>query len=71
MPDDIDVARARVETPGCQDRIHLNNAGASLMPRPVLETVKAHLDYEAVRGGYEAGAENADRHAAVYRSVAK
>jgi cysteine desulfurase / selenocysteine lyase len=71
VPDDIDVARARVETPGCQDRIHLNNAGASLMPRPVLETVKAHLDYEAVRGGYEAGAENADRHAAVYRSVAK
>ena len=32
----IDVCRARRETPGCQAVLHLNNAGAALMPQPVL-----------------------------------
>ncbi|MEX1184304.1 MAG: aminotransferase class V-fold PLP-dependent enzyme [Gemmatimonadota bacterium] len=35
-------------------RIHLNNAGASLMPQPVLAAVRSHLDLEAHLGGYEA-----------------
>ncbi len=35
-------------------RIHLNNAGASLMPRPVCEAVFAHLRREIMMGGYEA-----------------
>jgi len=50
----IDVARARAETPGCANVIHFNNAGASLTPRPVLDTVLGHLNLEASVGAYEA-----------------
>jgi selenocysteine lyase/cysteine desulfurase len=32
----------------------LNNAGASLMPKPVLDAVRAHLELESTIGGYEA-----------------
>jgi len=35
-------------------RIHLNNAGASLMPRPVHAAVVQHLQREVMLGGYEA-----------------
>src|SRR5207245_11350701 len=49
------LRRWRADTPGpAGGRIHLNNAGASLMPRPVLETVTSHLQLEAEIGGYEA-----------------
>jgi cysteine desulfurase/selenocysteine lyase len=67
---DEDVARLRAETPGCAHVIHLNNAGASLMPRPVLDAVVGHLHREAEIGGYEARAEAIGRLSAVYDSVA-
>lgn len=66
----MDVARLRRETPGCTHRVHLNNAGASLMPAPVLEAVRDHLDREALLGGYEAAAEAAGAVEEAYRSVA-
>jgi selenocysteine lyase/cysteine desulfurase len=50
----LDLDRLRAETPGCADRIHLNNAGAGLMPAPVVETMTEHLELEAKLGGYEA-----------------
>src|SRR3989454_1174837 len=49
-----ELARWRRETPGCRDRIHLNNAGAALMPQAVLQAVTGHLEREAAIGGYEA-----------------
>src|SRR5688572_13660219 len=57
MIDDTDplVARWRAETPGCAARVHLNNAGAGLMPAPVVEATTEHLRREAMVGGYEAG----------------
>lgn len=43
----------RADTPGCANRVHLNNAGAGLMPRPVLDAIVSHLHREASFGGYE------------------
>jgi selenocysteine lyase/cysteine desulfurase len=40
--------------------VHLNNAGASLQPAPVLDAVFAHLRREADTGGYEAALEATD-----------
>jgi cysteine desulfurase/selenocysteine lyase len=64
------VARWRADTPGCEGRIHLNNAGAALVPAGVLEAVQGHLAREAEIGGYEAADEAAERVAGVYEAVA-
>ncbi len=66
----IDVARARADTPGCGDVVHLNNAGAALPTRVVLDTVIDHLELEARVGGYMASDLVAERSSAVYTSVA-
>ena len=50
----IDLNRAWRETPGCQHVTHFNNAGAALMPQPVLTATLDHLHREAQLGGYEA-----------------
>jgi selenocysteine lyase/cysteine desulfurase len=67
----LDVERLRAETPGAAQVIHFNNAGAALMPRPVLDTLVAHLEGEAAIGGYEAYDEALARREAVYASAAR
>src|SRR6266498_3851746 len=67
----LDVDRARAETPGCRSVVHLNNAGASLPPQPVLDAVIDHLRLEASIGGYEAAAARLDRVEHAYDAVAE
>ncbi len=66
----IDIAVVRKDTPGCRRVIHLNNAGASLPPQVVLDTLVSYLEEEARVGGYELAARRAGDLAGVYRSVA-
>ncbi len=49
----LDVEQLRSNTPGTQNVIHFNNAGASLMPKSVSETIVSYLDKESNYGGYE------------------
>lgn len=43
----------RNDTPGTAKVVHLNNAGASLMPQQVFDAVTHHLRDELLLGGYE------------------
>ena len=67
----LDLARLRADTPGAHDVVHFNNAGASLMPRIVIDTVLEHVHQEAHLGGYEAASAAAERLERVYVSVAR
>ncbi|WP_338869478.1 aminotransferase class V-fold PLP-dependent enzyme [Spirosoma sp. SC4-14] len=50
----FDLATLRAETPGTQHVAHFNNAGASLMPQPIIDAITNHIALEAEMGGYEA-----------------
>jgi selenocysteine lyase/cysteine desulfurase len=63
------LARWRADTPGCAYRNHLNNAGAALMPTPVLEAIEEHLQLESEIGGYEAENARQDDIATVYDDI--
>jgi cysteine desulfurase/selenocysteine lyase len=66
----IDVDRARLETPGCAGVLHLNNAGASLQPAPVIAAVHGYLEREIAIGGYEAERDAEAELAHVYEAAA-
>ena len=61
----------RADTPGCANVIHLNNAGASLMPRPVSDAIHAHIERESNWGGYESADDIASAGRDAYDHVAK
>lgn len=65
------LPRLRAETPACAEVVHFNHAGDSPSPRPVLDVIEAHLEREALIGGYEAEAEAADRVRAIYASIGR
>lgn len=67
----LDIEQIRAEIPGVDRLIHLNNAGASLAPRAVLEAVAAHQRLETEIGAYEAAELAGARIARVYASVAR
>jgi selenocysteine lyase/cysteine desulfurase len=65
------VRRWRADTPGAERLVHLNNAGAALVPRPVSEAVEAHLRLESELGGYEAKDSQVEAIQAVYAAVGR
>ncbi|HEY2856385.1 MAG TPA: aminotransferase class V-fold PLP-dependent enzyme [Gemmatimonadaceae bacterium] len=67
MPDQLTQWRA--DTPGCAHRNHLNNAGAGLMPRPVVEAIRNHISLESEIGGYEAESARQSAIDAVYDDI--
>lgn len=67
----IDIIKARGDTLSCENLIHFNNAGASLMPKCVADAVIDHLRLEERIGGYEAAAKNQDKIDRVYSAVAE
>jgi len=66
----VNIRHLRAETPGCEQRIHLNNAGSALMPEPVIRTLQDHISLESRIGGYEAADARQDAVQAAYQSVA-
>ena len=55
----FDINRARRDTRACEDIIHFNNAGSSLMPAPVADALAEFLRKEEYNGGYETAAQEA------------
>jgi selenocysteine lyase/cysteine desulfurase len=65
-----EIQHFRNETVGCKNVIHLNNAGAGLMPDIVTQAQLDHIQLEAEIGGYEASALRADAVAGFYEQAA-
>lgn len=68
---DNEIMQLREDTPGCNRRIHFNNAGTGLALAPVLAAVKNHLDLEADIGGYEAKDAALDAYQTFYDAIAE
>ncbi len=66
----FDILKARSDTPGCEQVLHLNNAGAALMPQVVVDAVSSYMQLETNRGGYEAAAFAEDIIAGFYAAAA-
>jgi cysteine desulfurase/selenocysteine lyase len=67
----IDIDRIRADTPGVARLVYFDNAGAALMPIPVVEAMKRHIDLETEIGGYAAAELESGRLGSVYGSVAR
>ena len=49
----MNIDQVRNDTTGCSTVIHLNNAGAALMPRQVTDAIRNYITDEENYGGYE------------------
>ncbi|MCP3444466.1 aminotransferase class V-fold PLP-dependent enzyme [Bradyrhizobium sp. CCGUVB14] len=67
----IDIDRIRADTPAASRLAYLHNAGAALMPAPVVAAMKQHIDLESEIGGYAAADREARRLDSVYGSIAR
>lgn len=68
--DDFDIDRARRDTRGCEQVVHFNNAGSSLMPAPVADALREYLHQEEMRGGYETADRNREQLQHFYHATA-
>src|SRR5580765_4432639 len=67
----VELTQWRADTPGCAQRNHLNNAGAALMPKPVIDAIHDHIRLESEIGGYEAADARDDVVQATYLELAR
>lgn len=67
----MDLNTIRQDTIGCSDKIFLNSAGSSLMPKIVVETITNYLYHEQQMGGYMAAGRNAESIGQFYEEAAK
>lgn len=67
----MNIEQLRTDTPGVAHLVHFNNAGAALMPEPVIEAVTDHLQREARLGGYEAAGQQAAALDNVYNAIGR
>lgn len=67
----MDIEQLRADTPAVAQLIHFNNAGAALMPTPVVEVMTRHLQLEASLGGYEAAGQQAAELENVYSAIGR
>jgi selenocysteine lyase/cysteine desulfurase len=69
---DPQLEQWRADTPAAEaGRIHLNNAGAALMPKPVVQAIENHFKRETAIGGYEAADAAASEIDEAYATVAQ
>ena len=67
----MDLEKIRRETPAVESLIHLNNAGASLSPKPVFDQLIEYLNLEQSVGGYEAAAAQREQLQQFYGACAR
>ncbi len=71
MKNSFNLTRARAETRFCENIIHFNNAGSSLMPIPVADALHNYLYQEERLGGYETAADQQESLENFYHATAK
>ncbi len=54
----MDIIQIRKDTIGCENLVHLNNAGAALMPAAVASAIRDYITAEEMGGGYEVADKN-------------
>ncbi|HEX9884972.1 MAG TPA: aminotransferase class V-fold PLP-dependent enzyme [Longimicrobiales bacterium] len=67
----LNLDASRADTPGTAHCVHFNNAGAGLMPTPVLDAIREHLELEGRVGGYEAATLRRAEIRGVYESMGR
>ncbi|MFJ7311574.1 aminotransferase class V-fold PLP-dependent enzyme [Pseudomonas sp. NPDC098747] len=67
----MNIEQLRADTPAVAQLIHFNNAGAALMPAPVIETMTRHIQLEASLGGYEAAGQQSAELENVYAAIGR
>ncbi len=65
------IQQFRSETPYVDAGIHLNNAGAALMPKIVVDAIHGHIELETQLGGYEAAKAVQAIHKTFYTELAQ
>ncbi len=65
------ITKLRRDTPGTENVIHFNNAGAALMPKTVSKSIINYLREESLYGGYETADKNRNAIEEIYSVIGK